>query len=69
MLNEQGELMIGNLSEKGLAITSRAAILTPDQMRTPNRRDGVVWSHPAFAEKCVFVRNDQELVCISLAKK
>jgi len=28
----------------------------------------VVWSHPAFAEKCCFARNDQEIVCVSLAK-
>jgi hypothetical protein len=27
----------------------------------------VVWSHPAFAERCVFARNDKEMVCISLA--
>ena len=27
----------------------------------------VVWSHPAFARKCVFARNDKKLVCISLA--
>jgi hypothetical protein len=27
----------------------------------------VVWTHPAFAEKAVFVRNDVELVCVSLA--
>ena len=25
----------------------------------------VVWSHPAFAHKCVFARNDKELVCAS----
>ena len=29
----------------------------------------VVWSHPAFAEKCVFARNDKELVCVDLAAK
>jgi hypothetical protein len=28
----------------------------------------VVWSHPAFANRCVFVRNDRELVCVSLAE-
>jgi hypothetical protein len=28
----------------------------------------VVWMHPAFADKCVFARNDREIVCISLAK-
>jgi outer membrane protein assembly factor BamB len=68
MYNEQGELMIGQLSPAGLKITSREKIMEPDQMRTPNRRGGVCWSHPAFADKCIFVRNDEELICISLAK-
>jgi hypothetical protein len=27
----------------------------------------VVWSHPAFANRCVYARNDKELVCVSLA--
>jgi hypothetical protein len=27
----------------------------------------VVWSHPAFAGKCVFVRNDKEIICVSMA--
>jgi len=27
----------------------------------------VCWSHPAFANKHVFARNDEELVCASLA--
>jgi hypothetical protein len=26
----------------------------------------VVWSHPAFANRCIYLRNDQEIVCISL---
>ena len=67
MLNEQGELMIGKLTQAGLEVTSRETILTPDQMRTPNRKGGVVWSHPAFANRCVFLRNDRELICIDLA--
>ena len=36
---------------------------TLDQLR---RRNGVCWSHPAFAEKHVFARNDKEIVCASL---
>jgi hypothetical protein len=28
----------------------------------------VVWSMPALANKCVFVRNDQEIVCVDLAE-
>ena len=27
----------------------------------------VVWSHPAFANRSVYVRNDHEIVCVSLA--
>jgi hypothetical protein len=27
----------------------------------------VVWSHPAFARRCVFARNDREMVCLALA--
>jgi len=30
------------------------------------QRNGVCWSHPAFANRHVIVRNDQELVCASL---
>lgn len=67
MLNEQGELMIGQLTGDGLNVTSRETILTPDQMRTPNRKGGVCWSHPAFANRCIFLRNDRELICIDLA--
>ena len=32
----------------------------------PNRK--VVWSQPAYAHKSIYVRNDHELVCVSLAK-
>jgi hypothetical protein len=28
----------------------------------------VVWSHPAFANRSIYARNDKELVCVSLAK-
>ena len=27
----------------------------------------VVWSHPACAGRCMFIRNDKEMVCLSLA--
>jgi hypothetical protein len=27
----------------------------------------VVWSHPAFANRCVDARNDQEIVGVNLA--
>jgi hypothetical protein len=45
---------------------SRAKLLEPteDQLR---QRGGVCWSHPAFAERAVFARNDRELVRADLA--
>ena len=67
MFNEQGELLITELSPEGLNIISRAKLIEPtrDQL---NQRGGVTWAHPAFAYKHVFARNDKELVCANLAK-
>jgi hypothetical protein len=37
-----------------------------DPTNTAWGRD-VVWSHPAFANRSVYARNDKEIVCVSLA--
>ncbi len=65
MFNERGELIIARLSPKGFDEIDRTKILDPtrDQL---SRRDGVCWSHPAYAEQCIIARSDNELVCISL---
>jgi hypothetical protein len=66
LFNERGDLIIAKLSPKGYEEISRAHLLEPtlDQLR---QRGGVCWSHPAFANKHVFARNDKELVCVNLA--
>ncbi|MFH1718717.1 MAG: PQQ-binding-like beta-propeller repeat protein [Planctomycetota bacterium] len=66
MFNERGELIIGKLSPEGFDELSRAAIIKPTEGQL-SQRGGVCWSHPAFANKCVFVRNDSELLCIDLS--
>lgn len=68
MFNERGDLIIAELSPSGYKEISRAHLLDPtlDQLR---ERDGVCWSHPAFAMKSVFARSDKELVCADLSKK
>ncbi len=65
MFNERGELIISKLSRDGFEEISRAKLLSPtlEQLR---RRDGVCWSHPAFADKHIFARNDKEIVCADL---
>jgi hypothetical protein len=66
LFNERGELIIARLTPKGFDEVSRAKLLDPttDQLR---RRNGVTWSHPAFAYRHVFARNDKELVCADLS--
>jgi outer membrane protein assembly factor BamB len=65
IFNEKGDLIIAKLTpEKQYEEIGRAHILDPDN-KMPGR--AVVWSHPAFADKAMFVRNDHEIVCVSLA--
>src|SRR5262245_1216277 len=65
LFNEKGELIIAKLSPKGYEEISRAKLLEPTS--TAFDRD-VVWSYPAFANRCVYARNDKELVCVSVVK-
>ncbi|MFO0844129.1 MAG: PQQ-binding-like beta-propeller repeat protein [Gemmataceae bacterium] len=69
LFNEKGELIIANLTPKGYEEIGRAKLLEPTGQlaagfSSPRK---VVWSHPAFANKCCFARNDKEIVCVSLA--
>ena len=66
MFNERGELIISRLTAEGFEEISRAKLIEPttEQLR---RRNGVTWSHPAFAYRHIFARNDQELVCADLS--
>lgn len=68
MFNERGELIISKLSPAGFHEISRAKLIDPtlDQL---GRRGGVCWSHPAFAYRHVFARNDKELVCAELSAR
>lgn len=67
MFNERGELIIADLSPSGFREISRAKLIDPTTSQLP-RRGGVCWSHPAFADKHVYARNDNELLCANLAK-
>lgn len=64
IFNETGDLILAKLTPTGYEEIDRTHLLEPTL--TSRGRD-VVWSHPAFAQRCVFVRNDQEIICVSLA--
>ncbi len=68
MFNEAGELVIAKLSPQRFEEIDRAKLIDPtrEQLR---RRDGVCWAHPAYANRCVYIRNDAELICVDLSAK
>lgn len=66
MFNERGELIIATLSPTGYEEISRAKLIAPTRVQL-GQRGGVCWSHPAYADKHVFARNDEEIVSASLA--
>lgn len=64
LLSELGDLIIARLSPRGYEELSRAHVIDPVN-RDPGRP--VVWSHPAFAQRRIFLRNDREIACYDLA--
>lgn len=64
LFSETGDLILARLSPQGYTEIGRSRVLEPTSL-TFGRK--VVWSHPAFADRSVFARNDKELVRVSLA--
>ncbi len=67
MFNERGEVLITKLSPKGLTILDRAKLIEPTKAQL-GQRNGVCWSHPAFANQSIYARNDERLVKASLKR-
>jgi outer membrane protein assembly factor BamB len=66
LFNEKGDLIIARLNAAGYEEVSRAHLLEPTN--TAAGRD-VLWSHPAFAKRHIYVRNDKEIICADLSSK
>jgi outer membrane protein assembly factor BamB len=62
IFSETGDLILARLSPERCEELGRVHLL--DATNECFGRE-VVWSHPAFASGCIFVRNDRELVCVS----
>jgi len=65
ILGEMGDLIVAELSPQGYREVSRARVLEPTNTSGSRK---VLWSHPAFAMRSVFLRNDKELIRIDLAE-
>ena len=65
LLSETGELAVARMSPAGYEEVSRAKVLEPTG---PAFGRKVAWAPPAFANRCVFVRDEREILCASLAR-
>ncbi len=61
---ETGHLVIGTLTPQGFTELDRTKLIEPTNFAFGRE---VVWCAPAYADKAIFVRNDSELVRVSLA--
>ena len=66
LANDLGELIIAKLQPSGYQEISRAKLIEPTH-KVSGRM--LVWSHPAFANRSVYLRNDNEIRCYDLSKQ
>jgi outer membrane protein assembly factor BamB len=66
LFNERGELLIARLTPAGYEEIDRVKLLEPTG-RAAGR--AVLWSHPAFANRHLYARNDKEIICVDLAAR
>ncbi len=63
LFSETGDLILAKLDREGYHEFGRSRVVAPTG-EAFNR--AVVWSHPAYANQCAYIRNDKEIVCVSL---
>lgn len=68
LFNEKGELIQAELSPQGYRELGRTKLLEPTGNAGQGNRK-VVWSHPALANRSIFVRNDRELIKFDFSQK
>ena len=56
IFNERGELILARLTPEKYEEISRVKLIEKD-----------TWAHPAYADGCIFVRTDEDILCIPLA--
>lgn len=66
LFTDQGNLILGRLTPQGYQEISRVHLLEPTSILFARK---FAWAPPVFANRCIFARNDEELVCASLADK
>jgi outer membrane protein assembly factor BamB len=60
ILNEDGDLFVARLSPEKFESVSKSKAFRPK---------GRLWAHPAFADGCMFVRDDDTVACVPLTAR
>jgi outer membrane protein assembly factor BamB len=67
--NDRGDLILARLAPEGYQEISRIKLIQPTTPASRRRELGAVnWSHPAYANRHIIIRNDVEILRYSLEK-
>jgi outer membrane protein assembly factor BamB len=67
--NDRGELILARFTPTEYQEISRTTLLKPTTPPRGRRKlEGVNWVAPAYANRRIYLRNDEELIAVSLAK-
>jgi outer membrane protein assembly factor BamB len=66
LFTDEGNLILARLTPGGYREISRVHLLEPTSILFTRK---FAWVPPVYANRCVFARNDEEMVCASLAAK
>ncbi len=66
LFSEVGDLLIAKMTKSGFESLGRFHVLDPTSEAFGRR---VAWTHPAYANKTGFFRNDKELVAVDLGER
>ena len=64
LFTDEGNLILARLTPRGYGEISRVHLLKPTSVLGTRR---LAWVPPSYANRCIFARNDEELICASLA--
>lgn len=64
LFNELGELLLAELTAEGYREIDRAKVIEPSNFAFGRE---VVWSMPAFANRHIYLRNDNQIICVDFA--
>jgi outer membrane protein assembly factor BamB len=67
--NDRGDLILAELTAEGYRELDRTFLIEPTSPARRREKGAVHWSHPAYANRHIVVRNDREIIRASLAAR